>query len=236
MRTRTSSKKSLTDQAAELVEQVGPHVEAARERIVNDYLPAAQSMLSDAAEVARDVAHDAREAAQDAAANAEKSTRKSRKKAAKRARAMMDSAVAAAPEGLPLVEKVKAKPKRRRRFLLLLAAAGAGAIVVKRLRGKVPAGTPYARPEPAPRPTPVPSPPVSNTPPETDFEPDPDAPADPVADALVDAGPGTETADQGGAFLDEMAADADEEPHPVTTPDHPAETEHLTEARHSRKG
>ena len=50
MRTKRA-KKTLTDQAAELVEQVQPHVEAARERIVNDYLPAAQSMLADARDI-----------------------------------------------------------------------------------------------------------------------------------------------------------------------------------------
>lgn len=225
MRSRRS-KKSLTDQAAELVEQVSPHVEAARERIVNDYLPAAQSMLADAREVAREVAQDAREAAQEAAVNAEKSTRKSRKKAAKRARAMVDQAVAAAPEGLPLVEKAKAKPKRRKRFLLLLALVGAGAVVLKKVRGQSAASPSYTRPEPAPRPTPVPDPAAATTPPappEMHFEPDPDAPAD-----------------EGGAFLDEMIADAGDEPHKVTTPDHPAEVEDLSEdgarARHSRKG
>jgi elongation factor P--beta-lysine ligase len=63
MRTKSSSKKKLTDQAADLVEQVQPHVDAARDRIVNDYLPVAQSVLADARDAAREVAADARVAA-----------------------------------------------------------------------------------------------------------------------------------------------------------------------------
>jgi hypothetical protein len=253
MRT-TTSKKKLTEQAAELVEQVSPHVDAARERIVNDYLPAAQSMLADARDVAREVAQDAREAAQEAAANAEKSTRKSRKKAARRARAkageLATKAGAAAPLAAPLAakvaDKVEPKPRRKKRFLLLAALVGAGAVAFKKLRGES-GGTPYAaRPESTPRPRAVPDPAVATTPtppapPETHFEPDPETPAtDPSADALVDAGPGAttgETTDAGGAFLDEVIADGDEEPHKVTTPDHPAEVEDVSEtpARHSRK-
>jgi hypothetical protein len=214
MRTKRSSKKSLTDQAAEIVEQVTPHVEAARDRIVNDYIPAAQSVLADA-----------RDAAQDAATQVEKSTRKSRKKARARARELVDGAVAAAPAGMPLAEKaqekVQRKPRRKKRFLLLLALAGAGAIVVKRLRGEAPTGAPsYAppRPAPEPRPAPVADEPISSAvppaPPEQHFEPDP----------VVEEG----TTDAGGSFLDEALADAAEEPHEVTTPDEPVEVEDLS--------
>jgi hypothetical protein len=229
MRTTRSSKKSFTDQAAEIVEQVSPHVEAARDRIVNDYLPAAQSVLSDA-----------RDAAQDAATQVEKSTRKRRKKAAKKARAkardLVDTAVAAAPAGMPLVEKVQSKPKRKKRFLLLLALLGAGAIVAKRLRGEAPA--PYAPPRPAPTPRPAPvsedtvSTAVPPAPPEQHFEPDP------TEGEATDAGPGgvaeEGTTDAGGAFLDEVIADSQEEPGKVTTPDQPAEVEDVTGPR-SRK-
>jgi hypothetical protein len=246
MRTRTPSKKSLTDQASELVEQVTPHVEAARERIVNDYLPVAQSMLADAAEAARDVAKEARAAAEEAAANAEKSTRKSRKKAAKRARAkagkMALAAGAAAPIAAPLAdrvaEKVDPKPKRGKRFLLLVLLAGVGAVVAKRLRGGSPSGTSYMPPRPAP--TPPSSPTDTRTPPpappESHFEPDLGAEA--ASTATTDAGPGAVaegTTDAGGAFLDEVAADADEQPHAVTTPDQPAEVEDVSDARPAHK-
>jgi hypothetical protein len=226
MRTRTPSKKSLTDQANELVEQVTPHVEAARERIVNDYLPVAQSMLADARETAREVAKDARAAAEEAAANAEKSTRKSRKQAAKRARSkagkMALAAGAAAPVAAPLAdklaEKIDPKPKRRKRFLVLITLAGIGAVVMKKVRGGSPAGTSYAPPRPAPAPRPASTPTASST------------PGNPVAEAAA-----TATTDAGGAFLDEVAADADERPHPVTTPDQPADVEDVSDARHARK-
>jgi hypothetical protein len=240
MRTRTPSKKSLTDQANELVEQVTPHVEAARERIVNDYLPVAQSMLADARDTAREVAKDARAAAEEAATNAEKSTRKSRKKAAKRARAkagkMALAAGAAAPVAAPLAdklaEKIDPKPKRRKRFLVLITLAGIGAVVMKKVRGGSPAATSYAPPRPAPAPRPASQTPVSTA----------AGSSGPVADAATtattDAGPGATadgTTDAGGAFLDEVAADADERPHPVTTPDQPAEVEDVSDARHARK-
>jgi hypothetical protein len=245
MRTKRSSKKSLTDQAGELVEQVGPHVDAARERIVNDYLPVAQSVLADARDVAREVAHDAREAAQEAAANAEKSTRKRRRKAARKARAraseMAASAGARAPVAAPLADKVadrlEPKPKRRKRMLLLFGLVGVGAVVFKKIRSATTSGAPSYAPPP-PRPRPVPDPAAATTPPAPPvqhFEPDPDAPADPAADAMADAGPGAETTDKGGSFFDEMVADADEHPHKVTTPDQPAETEDAPGPKRAKK-
>jgi hypothetical protein len=213
MPTRTPSKKRLADQASELVEQVSPHVEAARDRLVNDYLPAAQTMLAEARDTAREVAQDAREAAKDAAATAEKSTRKSRKQAAKKARAKareVAAAAAATPAAVALAEKVKpdsGKPKRKKRLVLLLGLVGVGALVFRKLRGgsTAPTYTP-PRPAPAPRPSPVP-------------------------DAAESTSPVTTvggTTDAGGAFVDEVVADADEAPHPVTTPDEPLEVEDLT--------
>jgi hypothetical protein len=249
MRTKKMKKLGLADQAAELVEQVTPHVEAARERIVNDYLPAAQSMLADARDVAREVAQDARDAAQEAASNAEKSTRKSRKKAARKARSKASElalrAGAAAPVAAPLAnkvaDKVEPKPRRKKRYLLLLGLIGAGAVVVKRLRSgqTTPSYSPsYSPPRPAstPRPAPVATTPVATTPAQDgppaapDMHSEPDPVADAAPESLVDSGPGTATegtADAGGAFLDEVAADADEQPHEVTTPDNPLEVENV---------
>jgi vacuolar-type H+-ATPase subunit H len=246
MRTRTPSKKRLADQASDLVEQVTPHVEAARDRIVNDYLPAAQELLADARETAREVAKDARAAAEDAAANAEKSTRKSRKKAAKRARGkagkVAAAAAAAAPVAAPLAnrvaEKVDPKPKRGKRLFVLALLAGAGAFVFKKVRGGSSPGSSYTPPRSQPAsgstsasttgPTGTRTPPPA--PPESHFEPDSAA----EAVSTTDAGPGAVadgTTDAGGAFLDEVAADADERPHPVTTPDQPAEVEDVSESR-----
>lgn len=226
MRTKTPSKKTLTDQAGQLVEQVTPHVEAARERIVNDYLPVAQSMLAEARETAVEVAKDAQVAAQEAAAHAEKSTRKSRKKAAKNAKAKakaMAAAAAATPAAAAVAQKIKPEQKTskgKRRFLLLLALVGAGAAIFKKVQGGgSPATTSYTPPVPRSVPDPV-----ATTPPAPSamhFEP-----------GASDPGPGTGvsgTTDAGGAFLDEVAADAGEQPHPVTTPDQPAEVKDVSE-------
>ncbi|HEX2894332.1 MAG TPA: hypothetical protein VHO29_10065 [Marmoricola sp.] len=225
MRTKTPSKKTLTDQAGQLVEQVTPHVEAARERIVNDYLPVAQTVLADARETAVELAKDARQAAQEAAVNAEKSTRKSRKKAAKNAKAKAKSlaaAAAATPAAAAVAQKIKPEQKKskgKRRFLFLLALVGAGAAVFKKLQGGGSSATTSYTP-PAPRSVPDPVATTPPAPPEMHFEPDP-----------TDAGPGTDvegTTDAGGAFLDEVAADADEQPHPVTTPDQPADVQDVS--------
>jgi hypothetical protein len=232
MHTKRSTRKSLTDQAAELVEQVSPHVEAARERLVNDYLPVAQTMLADARETARDVAQDARGAAQEAAAHAEKATRKSRKKAAKKARAkagkMAAATVAAVPLTAPLADKVAAKvgPERgrKKRALLLLGLVGLGAFIAKKLRGSgTPSYTPPARPVPTPRPAPVADPLTTASNP-----PAPSAGGLSVDPAAPDATPDA-TVDRGGAFLDEAVSDASEEPHEVTTPDAPVSTEDVSD-------
>ena len=220
MPTKTPSKKALADHASELVEQVTPHVDAARERIVNDYLPTAQTILASARDTAVELAKDASVAAQEAAANAEKSTRKSRKKAAKNAKSQvrkLATAAAATPAAVAVVEKVRPeskKPKRKKRFVLLLALAGLGAFVAKKLQGGSNGTSSYQppRPAPAPRPTVVTDTPVATTPPA------------PPADHFE---PDTGT-DQGGAFLDEALADSAEEPHEVTTPDQPAAVEDVS--------
>lgn len=228
MHTKRSTRKSLTDQAAELVEQVTPHVEAARERLVNDYLPVAQTMLADARDTARDVAQDAREAAQSAAANAEKSTRKSRKRAAKKARtkaaAMAAAAAAAAPVTAPLAEKVAAKVEprrsRKKRTLLLLGLVGLGGFVFKKLRGSsTPSYTTPPRPVPTPRPAPVADPLTTASAP----------PASSTGGLATDPAAPDATVDRGGAFLDEAVSDAGDEPRIATTPDSPLTTEDVSD-------
>lgn len=215
MRTKTPSKKTFTEQASELVEQVSPHVEAARDKVVNDYLPVAQSVLADARETAKEMAQDATAAAQAAAADLEKSTRKSRKQAAKKAKEKARKAAAAAaatPAAVAVANKVKpesSKPKRKKWVLLLIALGGAGVVAAKRMGGKTPATPTYAPPRPVSNPV---SSPVSTTPP----------PAPPTAHFE----PGT--ADPAGASPGEALADATEVPEGVTTPDQPAEIEDLS--------
>ena len=227
MRTKTPSRKTLTDQATELVEQVGPHVEAARDRIVNDYLPVAQTVLADARDAAREVAQDARVAAQEAAAHAEKSTRKSRKKAAKKAKAKardLAAAAAATPAAVAVAQKVRPeskKPRRRKRFLLLVALAGAGAFVLKKLRGDT--GSSYPS-----RPTAVPTPP--RTDPYAGTTTGASATGASSTSGSAATAPAAGTTDAGAASPGEALADASEEPHEVTTPDRPAEVEDVSSA------
>lgn len=263
MRTKSSSKKKLTGQAADLVEQVQPHVDAARDRIVNDYLPVAQSVLAEARDAAREVAADARVAAHEAAVNAEKSTRKSRKRAAKNARTTASktakkateaakgaaAAAAAAPVGAAVMSKVRPepKPKHKLRFVLLLGLAGLGAVLFKKLRSDEAVPSSYTPPRPAPSPAGGSSAPAVPVPPTMGLGPDADAPLSPAtvaSDDVADAGPGgtadttspdAPPADKGGSFLDEVAADADDQPHPVTTPDNPAEVEDVSGSKGSKK-
>ena len=215
MRTKTPSKKTLTDQASELVEQVSPHVEAARDRIVNDYLPVAQSVLADARDTAKVVAQDAASAAQEAAVNLEKSTRSSRKEAAKKAKAkarQAATAAAAAPAAVAVAKKVKPdsqKPKRKKWVLVLLALAGAGAVVFRRMSGSSTPTPAYAPPRPV-------ADPVATTPSGPSA-----AGFEPGAVAADEEAP----ADAGGASLGEALADANEQPEGVTTPDQPADIE-----------
>jgi hypothetical protein len=217
MRTKTPSKKTLTEQASDLVEQVSPHVEAARDKVVNDYLPVAQSVLADARETAKEMAQDATAAAQAAAADLEKSTRKSRKQAAKKTKEKARKAAAAAaatPAAVAVANKVKpesSKPKRKKWVLLLIALGGAGVVAAKRMGGRTPATPAYAPPRPVSNPVS----PVSTTPP-------PAPPAPPTAHFE----PGT--ADPAGASPGEALADATEVPEGVTTPDQPAEVEDLS--------
>jgi hypothetical protein len=100
------------------------------------------------------------------------------------------------------------KTGRKRKLLVFATLAGLGALAVQKLRGGESANwqTSYS-PSPAPAAPPAP--------------PSPSAPmaGTHVADVPVDAAPG----DPVGASPGEALSDAAEEPHPVTTPDAPAE-------------
>ena len=109
-------------------------------------------------------------------------------------------------------EPVKKKGSKKRKFFLFAALAGAGAFVAKKLQGGNESAnwqTSYA-PKPAPAAPPAP--------------PSPSAPmaGSHAADAACRQ-PATAAGDPTGANPGETLADASEEPHPVTTPDAPAE-------------
>jgi hypothetical protein len=109
-------------------------------------------------------------------------------------------------------EPVKKKGGKKKKFFLFAALAGAGAFVFKKLRGGDSEATNWQTsyaPKPAPAAPPAP--------------PSPSAPmaGSHAADTPVDSS--TSAGDPTGANPGETLADATEEPHPVTTPDAPAE-------------
>ncbi len=115
------------------------------------------------------------------------------------------TAAAAALKGEPVVVKKKG---RKRKLFVFATLAGLGALAVQKLRGGESANwqTSYS-PSPAPAAPPAP--------------PSPAAPmaGSHTADVPVDSASG----DPVGASPGESISDAAEEPHPVTTPDAPAE-------------
>lgn len=117
-------------------------------------------------------------------------------------------------------EPVKKKRGRKRKLLVLATLAGLGALAVQKLRGGESANwqTSYS-PSPAPAAPPAP--------------PSPSAPmaGSHTADVPVDFASG----DPVGASPGESLSDATEEPHPVTTPDEPAEDVDVTSVEDPEK-
>jgi Family of unknown function (DUF5324) len=129
------------------------------------------------------------------------------------------SLAAAALKGEPVKKK-----SGKKKFFVLAVLAGAGAFVAKKLSGGNESAnwqTSYA-PKPAPAAPPAP--------------PSPAAPmaGSHTADAAVDSS-ATNAGDPTGANPGETLADATEEPHPVTTPDAPAEDVDVSEVKDPKK-
>jgi gas vesicle protein len=129
------------------------------------------------------------------------------------------SLAAAALKGEPVKKK-----GGKKKFFLFAALAGAGAFVFKKLKGGNESAnwqTSYA-PKPAPAAPPAP--------------PSPSAPmaGSHAADTAVD-GASTSTGDPTGANPGETLSDATEEPHPVTTPDAPAEDVDVADVEDPKK-
>ena len=123
-------------------------------------------------------------------------------------------------------EPVKRK-KGKKKFLLFAGLLGLGALAAQKLRGGEKANwqTSYS---PTPAPTPAPSPTPAAAAPAPPAPPSPAAPmsGSHAADVPSDAETVVEPV---GANPGESISDAVEEPHPVTTPDAPAETVEVSE-------
>lgn len=191
----TRRKKSLTSQAAELAESVLPALEDAFESAKD----AAGPLLHDVKEMASDAASIAKEKATEAAAaskdKAADAAAAGKEKVAEAAAATA-AAAEAAKDSVPGVSGAEPEPKRGRRFLKRLLLVGGIAALAAFVAKKLRTEDAGDNWQSSYVPAPPPAP----------------APSEPAGD------------DAGGAGPDEALADAAEEPHPVTTPDAPAES------------
>ena len=219
MHTKRSTRKSLTDQAAELVEQVTPHVEAARERLVNDYLPVAQTMLADATRDrprrgARMHATQPRRRPPTPRSPPARRARRRRRRPGRRPAGWLPPRPPPppSPRRWPTrwPQKVEPHRGRKKRALLLLGLVGLGGFVVKKLRRLEHPDLHSARTRPVPSPRPAP-----RRRPADQGEHAAGSPAGPSADPDApdcDRRSGWRVPRRGGVGRAE-------EPHEVTTPD-----------------
>jgi len=199
-------KKSLIDQAGDYVEQVKPHAEAALESARDFVQDTVVPALSDARDKAAPAIADARAKAGPAVADAREKAAPviaaGAALAAERATAARDLADAKVAELKREQPKKKGKLKR---FLLFAGIAGGVAAVAKKLQAGSQSDNWQSSYTPSPAPTP----------------PTPPTPAAPQAGAD----------DTGGASPDEALSDAAETPHPVSTPEDPADVVDLEEGK-----
>ena len=248
-----SRKEKFVEQAQDLAHDLGeaiaPHVEKARDEIaprLADARDAVAPKISDARDAVAPRLSDARDAvapkiavAREAVApHAATARDKVVEKVGPTVSSVYDSAreqavgatdeakrrgslAAAALKGEP-VEKKSGK----KTWLLIAALAAGGAFVAKKLSGGSDADNWQSSYTPTPS-APAPAPAAPATPPS------PSAPAAGgahVADTQVDLGRiGTD--DAAGAAPGESLADSAETPHPVTTPDNPAETVDVSDVK-----
>lgn len=235
-----SRKEKLVEQAQDLAhditEAIAPHVEKARDELAPRLADARDQIapkISDARDQiapriaeARDQAAPYVESARDRLVNgvvpavqqAVSDARDQAAPVAEEAR-RRGSLAAAALKGEPVQKK-----SGKKKFVVLALLAGAGAYVAKKLSGGNESAnwqTSYA-PKPAPAAPPAP--------------PSPAAPmaGSHAADTAVDNS-ATSAGDPAGASPGETLSDATEEPHPVTTPDAPAEDIDVSDVEDPKK-
>lgn len=202
------------DQATEFADNVRPQIEAAvstaREKsgpVIADARDKAAPYLADARDKAAPYIEDAKEKAAPYLADAKDKVSEGKDLAA--AKALIGLQQAEAKVASLQSEPEKKKGSKLRKLFVFGLLAGGAAFAVKVLQGKK-SGDDWQStytPPPPPAPAPAPAPDAASTPPP---------PKGPPLD-----GPAPDEA--GGASPDEVLADTSEAPHPVTTPDEPAE-------------
>jgi F0F1-type ATP synthase membrane subunit b/b' len=193
------ARDQLAPKIADAKDQLGPKLAEARDQAA-PYVESARDRFVN--EVVPAVAQAVSDAKEQAAPVVEEAKRRG-------------SLAADALKGEPVQKKKGGKTKK---FFLFAALAGAGAFIFKKLRG----GDESANWQTSYTPSPAPAAP-----------PAPPSPAAPMAgshaaDTAVDT-PSTDAGDPTGANPGETLSDSSEEPHPVTTPDAPAEDVDVTD-------
>lgn len=200
---RKTTSEKLLEHAADLIERAQPHVDAARAKLVDEVLPAAQEAATSARDTAIPRAREAMTTARDTALPA--------------AAAAAALAKAKADEHLPHRQPKRESHKVRKTFLAL-GLAGLAAAAVKALTGD--RKLPYVPPAPSDAPSSTMTPPPSSG----TARHAGGSPADRATAAQAGSGP-SGNADPGGADPAEALSDAQDGPHPVSTPDAPASRE-----------
>jgi hypothetical protein len=208
---RTAKKKTFIDQAADFAETALEAVESAIEQARETAAP----KIAEAREKAAPIIADAKaQAAEKAAVGAALA----REKAAAGASLAAEQAAAGREIASAKIAQLKAEPEpeprggRFKRFLLFSGLLALGGLVFKTVRDRQATDnwqSSYVPPKPSGAPTGTTT---ASTP----------SPTDTMVDPLTDPMP-RQSDDPGGAGPDEALADAVESPHPVTTPDEPAE-------------
>ncbi len=230
-----SRKEKFVEQAqslaSDLTDAITPHVERARDELGPRLADARDQVAPRIAEARGQMAPRIAEARDQMAPHVEHAReRLVNGVVPKVQQAVQDARDSAAPvaeeamrRGSLAAAALKGEPVKRKRgkkkFLVLAGLAGLGALAVKKLRGEESANwqTSYS-PSPAPAAPPAP--------------PSPSAPmaGSHTAEVPVDH-EGEDPGDPVGANPGESISDATEEPHPVTTPDAPAESVDVSEVK-----
>lgn len=200
------------DLARDVSEAIAPHVERARDELAPRIADAREQIAPRLADAREELAPRIADARDQIAPHVEDARDLLVKSVATATAAATPVAVEARRRGVLAASALKGEPVkkkgRKRKLFVLATLVGLGALAVQKLRGGESANwqTSYS-PSPAPAAPPAP--------------PTPAAPmaGSHTADVPVDSAAG----DTVGASPGESLSDAAEEPHPVTTPDSPAE-------------
>jgi hypothetical protein len=239
---KKSRKDTLVEQAQDLVndlsEAIAPHVEKAKDELGPRLADAKDQIAPRIADAKEQLAPRIAEARDQAAPYVENARDRFVNEVVPAVtQAMNDAKEQAAPvveearrRGSLAADALKGEPVQKKKggkakkFFLFAAIAGAGAFVFKKLRGGEESTNWQSSYTPSPAPAAPPAPP---------------SPAAPMAgshaaDTAVDT-PSTDAGDPTGANPGETLSDSSEEPHPVTTPDAPAEDVEVNDVEDPKK-